>query len=93
MGSVIGSCSINTLLEEVSKGDRVISNEVINLGVEIFKYFGVSGDEGGLMAVTSREILRGDDTNLFTRLRLHEKNFRMVVGKVGALHRLCDERP
>ena len=54
---------------------------------------GRSGDERGLMAVASREILRGDDTNLFTRLRLHEKNFGMVVGKVGALHRLCDERP
>ena len=52
-----------------------------------------SGDERGLMAVASREILRGDDTNLFTRLRLHEKNFGMVVGKIGALHRLCDERP
>ena len=33
------------------------------------------GDERGLMAVASREILRGDDTNLFTRLRLHEKDF------------------
>ena len=54
---------------------------------------GRSGDERGLMAVASREILRGDDTNLFTRLRLHEKDFGMVVGKIGALHRLCDERP
>ena len=51
------------------------------------------GDERGLMAVASREILRGDDTNLFSGLSLHEKNFGMVVGKVGALHRLCDERP
>ena len=54
---------------------------------------GRGGDEGGLMAVASREILRGDDTNLFTRFRLHKKDFGMVVGKIGALHRLCDERP
>ena len=54
---------------------------------------GRGGDEGGLMAVASREILRGDDTNLFTRLRLHEKDFGMVVSEVGAFHRLCDECP
>ena len=54
---------------------------------------GRSGDERGLMAVASCEVLRGNDTNLFTRLRLHEKDFGMVVGKIGALHRLCDERP
>ena len=71
----------------------MISNEVINLGVEIVEDIGVSGDEGGLMAVASCEILRGNDTNLFSGLSLHEKNFGMVVGKVGALHRLCDERP
>ena len=71
----------------------MISDEVINLGVEIVEDIGVSGDERGLMSVASREILRGDDTNLFSGLSLHEKNFGMVVGKVGALHRLCDERP
>ena len=54
---------------------------------------GRSGDERGLMAVASCEILRGDDTNLFTRLRLHEKDFGMVVSEVGALHCLRDERP
>ena len=54
---------------------------------------GRSGDERGLMAVASREILRGDDTNLFSGFRLHEKDFRVVVGKIGALHRLGDERP
>ena len=71
----------------------MISNEVINLCVEFLEDIGVSGDERGLMAVASREILRSDDTNLFTRLRLHEKDFGMVVGKIGALHRLRDERP
>ena len=54
---------------------------------------GRSGDERGLMSVASCEILRGDDTNLFTGLRLYEKDFGMVVSKIGALHRLCDERP
>lgn len=54
---------------------------------------GRSGDECGLMAVASREILRGDDTNPFSGLRMHEKDFRMVVSEIGALHRLRDERP
>ena len=71
----------------------MISNEVINLGVELVEDIGVSGDEGGLMAVASCEVLRGNDTNLFSRLRLHKKDFRMVVSEIGALHRLCDERP
>ena len=71
----------------------MISNEVINLGVEIVEDIGVSGDEGGLMAVASCEILRGNDTNLFSGLSLHEKNFGMVVSEIGALHRLGDERP
>ena len=54
---------------------------------------GRSGNERGLMAVASREVLRGDNTNLFTRLRLHEKDFGMVVSEIGTLHRLRDERP
>ena len=54
---------------------------------------GRSGDEGGLMAVTSCEVLRGNNTNQFTGFRLHEKDFGMVVSEIGALHRLCDERP
>ena len=69
----------------------MIFNEVINLGVEFVEDIGVSGDEGGLMAVASCEILRGDDTNLLTRLRLNEKDFGMVVRKIGALYRLCAE--
>ena len=54
---------------------------------------GRGGDERGLMAIASCEILRGEDTNLFTGFRLHEKDFRMVVSEIGTLHRLRDERP
>lgn len=54
---------------------------------------GRSGDERGLVAVTSCQVLRGNDTNHFPGLRLYEKDFRVIVSKVGALHRLCDERP
>ena len=71
----------------------MISNEVINLGVEFIEDIGVGGDEGGLMAVASCEVLRGNETNQFTGFRLHEKDFGMVVSEIGALHRLGDERP
>ena len=54
---------------------------------------GRGGDERGLMAIASCEMLRGDDTNVFTGLRLHEANLRMVGSEVGTLHRLRDERP
>ena len=54
---------------------------------------GRGGNERGLMSVASCEVLRGDDTNLFSGLSLHEKNFGMVVSEIGTLHRLRDERP
>ena len=54
---------------------------------------GRGGYERGLMAVSSCEVLRGDDTNLFSGLCLHEKDLRVVVSEIGAFHRLRDERP
>lgn len=58
----------------------MISYEVSDLGVESVENLGVSGDEGGFVAITSGEVLRGDDTYLFSGLRLNEKNLRVVVG-------------
>ena len=67
--------------------------EVGHLGVEGGEDVTVGGDEGGFMAVASGEILRGNDTDDFTRLGLYEEYLGVVVGKIGALHRLCDESP
>ena len=69
------------------------ADEIHDGGVKRSEDVGSGGDESRLMAVASGEVLRGDDTDLFARLRLHEKDFGVVVGEVGALHRLGDKRP
>ena len=45
------------------------------------------------MAVATGQVLRGDDRNSISGFALDEKNFRMIVGKIGALDNLGDERP
>ena len=67
--------------------------EVGHLGVEGGENVGIGGDESGLMAVASGEVLRGNNTDDFTRLGLDEEDFGVVVSEIGALHRLGDERP
>ena len=67
--------------------------EVGHLGVEGGENVGIGGDESGLMAVASGEVLRGNNTDDFTRLGLDEEDFGVVVSEIGALHRLCDESP
>lgn len=64
-----------------------------HLGMEGGEDVTVGGDEGGLMAVASGEVLRGNDTDDFPRLGLDEEDFGVVVGEIGALHRLGDESP
>ena len=71
----------------------MIADKIFNRSVERVEDSLIRGNKGRLVAVASREVLRGDDTDLFTRLGLYEKNFGVVVGKIGALHRLRDERP
>ena len=93
IGLVVGSCCVDALLEEFGEGDGMVLYEVRHLGVEGGENVGIGGDESGLMAVASGEILRGNDTDDFTRLGLYEEDFGVVVGEIGALHRLCDERP
>ena len=90
---IVGSGSIDALLEEVSEGDGMAADEIHDGGVKRSEDVGSGGDESRLMAVASGEILRGDDTDLLARLRLHEKDFGVVVGEVGALHRLGDKCP
>ena len=93
IGLVVGSCCVDALLEEFGEGDGMVLYEVRHLGVEGGEDFLVGGDEGRLMAVASREVLRGNDTDDFPRLGLDEEDFGVVVGEVGALHRLGDESP
>ena len=93
IGLVVGSCCVDALLEEFGERDGMVLYEVGHLGVEGGEDVTVGGDERGLMAVASGEVLRGNDTDDFTRLGLYEEYLGVVVGKIGALHRLGDESP
>ena len=91
--SIVGSGSVDALLEEVSEGDGVVCDEIHDGGVKGKEDVGGGGDESGLVAVASGEILRGDDTDLLATFRFYQQDFGVVVGEVGALHRLGDESP
>lgn len=49
--------------------------------------------EGTLTAVASREVLRGHDGDDLALEAAHEQNLAVVVGKIGGVDDLCDERP
>ena len=90
---IVSSSSGDALLEEVSERDGMVLDEIHDGRVKCKEDVGSGGDEGGLMAVASGKVLRGDDADHFPTFRLYEKDFGVVVGEVSALHRLSDERP
>ena len=53
----------------------------------------VGGDKRRLVAVATGQVLRSNDADRIASLGLHQQNLAMVVGKIGALNNLCDERP
>lgn len=53
---------------------------------------GVCADESRFCTVASREVLRSYDRHYVALLRLHEQNLAVVVGKIGALNHLVNER-
>ena len=50
-------------------------------------------DESRLVAVASREVLRGNDSDSVATVGLHKQYLRVIVRKVGTLNDLRDERP
>ena len=45
------------------------------------------------MAVTSSKVLRSNDADRIAFLRLHQKDFGMIVGKIGSFNSLGYDRP
>lgn len=71
----------------------MVFNQVFYLRVQRAEDIEVGGDEGTLRAVASREVLRGDDTDDLALDAAHEQNLAVVVGKIGGIDDLGDERP
>ena len=55
--SIVGSGSIDALLEEVCEGDGMAADEIHDGGVKRSEDVGSGGDESRLVAVASGEIL------------------------------------
>ena len=90
---VVGTGFSDALFEEVGERDGVILDEIRDGRVKRGENVLVRGDESRLVAVASGEILRGDDTDDFTTFCPYQQDFGVIVGEIGALHRLGDECP
>ena len=51
------------------------------------------GNKGGLVAVASSNVLRSNDADRIAFLRLHQKDFGGIVGKIGSCNYLGYEHP
>ncbi len=83
---------IDLCVVEFREGDGVVTDKVFNLLVQGVEDCRVGGDDGGLVAVTAREVLRGDDCDR-GRSGPNQNHLAVVVGEVGMLNDLRDERP
>ena len=70
----------------------MVLDEVFNLLVEGVEDTEVCGDNGGFVAITACEVLRGDDCYAMGRA-LNEYNLAVVVGEVGVFDDLCEKSP
>ncbi len=71
----------------------MVCDQIFYLCVQRAEDIEVGGDEGTLRAVASREVLRGDDGNDLSLEAAHEQDLAVVVGKIGGIDDLGDERP
>ena len=53
----------------------------------------IGGDKRRFVAVATGQVLRSNDADRIASLGLHQQNLAVVVGKIGALDNLGNERP
>lgn len=71
----------------------MVCDKVVDLGVEISENLRRSGDESRLVAVAASEVLRGNNRDGISGFGFHQKDFRVIIGEIGSLNNLGDERP
>ena len=53
----------------------------------------IGGDDGGLVTITTGQVLRGDDRDRLTGLAPYQYNLRVVIGEIGVLDDAREEWP
>ena len=53
----------------------------------------IGGDDGGLVTITTGQVLRGDDRDRLTGLAPYQDNLRVVIGEIGVLDDAREEWP
>ena len=71
----------------------MIFDKVVDLLKKVIEYSRVGGDKRTLGTIAASEVLWGNDRNSISRFRLHQKNFWVIICKIGSLNNLGDERP
>ena len=71
----------------------MVFNQVLYLAVKRIEDDEVGCDKCTFASVASRQVLRGDDRNDLALLASHQQHLAVVVGKVGGVDDLGDERP
>lgn len=82
------SVSQEALLKQIVQRNGMITDKIFNRSVKRVEDIFIRGNESRFVAVASGEVLRGDNRNGVTSLRVHQKDFGMVVCKVSAFHHL-----
>ena len=53
----------------------------------------IGGDDGGLVTITTGEVLRGDDRDCLSGCGFNQDHLGMVIGEIGVLDDAREERP
>ena len=53
----------------------------------------IRSDDGGLVTITTGEVLRGDDRDMLPGSGLYQDHLRVVIGEIGVLDDAREERP
>ena len=71
----------------------MVRDQILDLGMKRVEDVEVGRHHGTLTAVTTGEVLGRDDGNDLTLLASHQQHLAVVVGKVGGVDYLRNERP
>ena len=53
----------------------------------------IGGDDGGLVTITTGQVLRSDDRDMLPGSGLYQDHLGMVIGEIGVLDDAREERP
>lgn len=70
------------VVHDIGKGSMEGSEDVL-----------IGGDDGGLVTITTGEVLRGDDRDRLPGSGLYQDHLGMVIGEIGVLDDAREERP